>query len=502
MKNTVDVIIQSLSKEEFREFKYFLNRRNNAQEEREDVKVLNMIRAEAEVPTKNIQAYRQTKNRIKAQLEYFVEFENIKRDPISQIQNYIEVAKFLFYKNLYNHAWDYLNKAERLAEEMEEFGLLDHIYTIQISYTYNVAVPSHKGLPVPKLLEKRNNNLSLSKIDGNANAANALLIYEIKRLFSERLSANIEDLVNKILVDYELNDLSNDRIRIYCKIVIIVCRGLRENRDYHNMKNYGINGYNFIQRKKMMNKIPLNDLMDLLDGICVAALRSKDYLSYEKYQTVYAAKARMLKAHPDEYSYYDFVPYIDAADLYLCTNRLKKAKESLLVIYKKYEHYHDSTRIYFLLRANLLAVNFASKEYAVCLKLYHEIMNQDKRKILSEPGFRLDLIIYTELFGAIFYYENDDADYAWYLLASIKRKYAETLSKAESKRELMFIKVMEKMISDPSYKQDKPFITECKNVIKMKAFVPGDNEYISLNAWLSSKLTGQDYYTCFLELVN
>lgn len=502
MKNTVDVIIQSLTKEEFREFKYFLNRRNTNLDEREDIRVLNQIRAGAEVPSENVQAYRQTKNRIKAQLEYFVEFENIKRDPISQIQNYIEVAKFLFYKNLYNHAWDYLNRAEKLAEDMEEYSLLDHIYAIQISYTYNVAVPSPKGLPVPRLLEKRKNNLSLSKIDGNANAANALLIYEIRRLFSAHLSANIEQLVNKILVDYELNDLSKDKIRIYCKIVIIVCRGLRENRDYHNMKTYGINGYNFIKRKNMLNKIPLNYLMDLLDGICIAALRSKDYASYEKYQIIYGAEAQKQKAHPDEYSYYDFVPYVDAADLYLCTNKLKKARESLLVIYKKYYDYHDSIRIYFLLRANLLAMYFASREYAICIRLYHEIMNQDKKKILSEPGFRLDLIIYTELFGVIFYYEHDDADYAWYLLKGIKRKYSETLIKAESKREQLFIKVMEKMISDPSYRQNKAFISECKSMIRMKAFIPGDNEYISLNAWITSKITGRDYYECFLELVS
>jgi hypothetical protein len=502
MKNTVDVIIQSLTKEEFREFKYFLNRRNHSGSEREEIRIVNMIRAGDEQPSENIQAYRQTKNRIKTQLEYFMELENIKRDSISKIQNYIEVARFLFHKNLHNHAWDYLKKAEELAEDMEEYGLLDHIYNIQISYTYNVAAPPQKGLTVPRLLEKRKNNLSFSKIDGNANAANALLIHEIRRLFSEHLSANIEELVNNILADYELNDFSKDRIRIYCKIVILVCRGLRENRDYHNMKTYGINGYEFIRKKKMLGKIPTNYLMDLLDGICISALRSRDYANYEKFQLIYAEEATKLKAHPDEYSYYDFVPYIDASDLYLCTNRLQKAKESMLVIYKKYAGYTDSMRIYFLLRANLLAVHFADKEYTVCTRLYHEIMNQDKKRILSEPGFRLDLIIYTEIYGAIFYYEQDDADYAWHLLSGIKRKYAETLGTAESKRELIFIKLMERMMSDPSWKQDRSFLTECRNMIKMKTFVPGDNEYISLNAWLMAKMSGQDYYTCFLELVS
>src|SRR5690349_9974675 len=121
MKNTVDEIIQAFSKEELREFKYFIVRRNSHVYEREDIKVITSIRKGTPVTARNVKAYRKTKSRLKTQLEHFIELENIKHNNISYIQNLVEVARYLFGKNLYDHAWDYLIKAERIATEYEEY---------------------------------------------------------------------------------------------------------------------------------------------------------------------------------------------------------------------------------------------------------------------------------------------------------------------------------------------------------------------------------------------
>ena len=501
MKNTVDAIISSFSKEEFREFKYFLLRRNTSQEVREDLKVLESIRLEHQTPPENIQAYRQTKNRLKTQLEYFIEMENIKRNPISHIQNMIEVARFLFARHLYDHAWDYLFKAEQMAARAEEYELLNHIYYMQILYSYNIAVPPPKAFSVPKLLEKRKQNLSYAHTDSNANAAYALLIHEMRELFSQKLSGYIDQLVNGILKDYDLNGVMDDHIRIYCKIVIIVSRALREKRDYVSMKIYTIKTYKLLEEKNMLDKVPLEFMMDLLDAIGVAALRSKDYENTEKYQQLYTFYASKFRQQPQVYSYYDFILYIGDADLYMCTNRLPEAREELLKVYKKYATYKDSIRIYFLLRVNVLAMYFKCRDYTSCIKIFNEIMNQNEKKILNERGFRLELMLYTEIYGAIFHYENEDADHAYYLLGKIRKKYAGALRSGETERESMLIRIMEKMINNAGYLKSKKFAAEYKEFISLKEFVPGDYEYISLNAWLSSKYSGRPYYDCFLELV-
>jgi hypothetical protein len=502
MKNTVDEIIISFTKEELREFKYFISRRNNNIYEREDLKVISMIRKKMPAPAEHLSAYRKTKNRLKTQLELFIQLGNIKNNVASRIQNLVEVATYLFSKNLYNHAWDYLIKAERMASEEEQYELLDSIYYIQILYSYNIAVPPPAGFSVTALLARRDENLAYTKINNNANAAYALLIYEMRELFSRQLDADIDSLVNTILEKYELNDtLHKDNLNIYCKTVNIVCRALREKRDYENMKVYSINSYNLLRQKRLLEKVPANFLMDLLDAIAVAALRSKDYRNTEKFQELYTFYARKFQHQIDDYSYYDFIPYVGDTDLYLCTNRLEEAQKSMAVINKKYAGYTASIRIYFLLRINLLAVYFPAQDYSACIKTYQEIMSQNEKKILNERGFRLELMLYTEIYGVIFYYEQDDPDYAYYMLAKIKKKYAEVLKRQGSRREKLFLRILEKIINDPSYLKSNAFASEHREFILLKQFIPGDYEYISLNAWLTSKATNRTYYQCFLEIV-
>ncbi len=502
MKNTVDVIIQSFTKEEIREFKYFLSRRNRNAQMREDLKVLASIRnSNPQNKMGNVKAYRQTKNRLKYQLELFIEIENIKKNPVSRIQNMTEVARFLFSRQQYDHAWDYLFKAEQMAASAEEYELLNYVYYLEIMYSHNIAVPPPKAFSVPKLLDKRRNNLSYAQTDGNANAAYALLMHEMRELFSKKLSGDIDQLVNRILADYHLTDTMNDHIRIYCKIVIIVSRALREKRDYENMKNYTIKIYRLLEEKNMLDKVPIEFMMDLLDAIGVAAHRSKDYENTQTFIDIYSLYANKFRQQRQVHSYYDFIAYIGDADLYMCTNRLPEAREVLLQVYDKYAGYKGSVRISFLLRINVLAMYFKYADYKNCIKLFHEMMTLNEKKILNERGFRLELILYTEIYGAIFYLENDDPEHARFLLGKIKKKYATVLKSMESERENRLIKIIEKMIRDGNYVKSKEFASEYKGFVKMKEFVPADYEYISLNAWLTAKYTGKTYYECFLDLV-
>jgi hypothetical protein len=110
------------------------------------------------------------------------------------------------------------------------------------------------------------------------------------------------------------------------------------------------------------------------------------------------------------------------------------------------------------------------------------------------------MMLLTEIYGIILYYENDDIEYAWYLLNKIKRKY-NLLLKQEAKREQFFIRLLGKMINDASYLKSKRFISDHQQFVQMKDYEAGNKEYISLNAWLTSRLTGKSYYECFLEIV-
>src|SRR5690606_32364084 len=143
-------------------------------------------------PEEHTNAIYQTRKRLKKQLEQFAVLDNLKHDEFSKILRYVEMAKFLFRKTLFGQAWSYLMKAERLAENAEEYQLLDQILDIQLAYSYNIVVPAPEGLLVPRLLEKRKRNLAYAMADGNFNAAYAQLIYEIRKKLSGKLALDID----------------------------------------------------------------------------------------------------------------------------------------------------------------------------------------------------------------------------------------------------------------------------------------------------------------------
>ncbi len=73
------------------------------------------------------------------------------------------------------------------------------------------------------------------------------------------------------------------------------------------------------------------------------------------------------------------------------------------------------------------------------------------------------------------------------------------LSERKFKRERLFITIMEKIINDASYLTHKSFLADLKTFDAFRIYVPGDKEYISLSAWLNSKLHKKTYYQLFLD---
>src|ERR1700748_1713322 len=161
MQNFVDDLINSFTKEEYREFKYFLMRRSNTAENRKDLVMLESIREKKPMVKSSANAAYQIKKRLKKQLEEFAILENLHFDKSSEIRMQMDIAKYLFHKNLYTSAWSYLAKAEELAEQVGEYILLDQILGIQISNVYNISIPAVDGTLVPNLINKMLTNKAL-----------------------------------------------------------------------------------------------------------------------------------------------------------------------------------------------------------------------------------------------------------------------------------------------------------------------------------------------------
>ncbi len=69
MHHLIEEMILSFTREELREFKYFLKGRANMVQEREDVRLVDAIRKKIPSSSQSSNAYHQTRKRLKRQLE-------------------------------------------------------------------------------------------------------------------------------------------------------------------------------------------------------------------------------------------------------------------------------------------------------------------------------------------------------------------------------------------------------------------------------------------------
>jgi hypothetical protein len=491
-------IIEGFSKQELREFKYFAVK-NGLKNERKDLRIIDELRKGNETTSTFPNAYHQTLKRLKVKLEQFAILENSRLNPSSQIHNYLDIAKYLIGKAQYKHAWTYLKKAELEAHKLEEYELVEYIYCSQISFIISSPYANIPNISVPELLQKREANMKLAKINANANAAYALLIHEVKEKFARGLHNQIDQLLDDILNKYLIQENLDDYPKIYSRIVITLCRALREKKDYKNLAIYSLSSYQSLVEKKMFNKISLDNQMELLRAIYQSSIRTKDFETSEKYQKIFKLQSEGYKQHAEKYAYYNFRANVMAADICMCTNRLHQAKEILFELLAKYENYDKSSIVFIFLRVNLLALHFKQNEFGECERLYKMILKQDEKVILLEEGMGLELILNTEIYGCLVHFEKGDFEEADYLQKKIRRKYAVIFKKEEGKRELNFLKILERLINNPSYKHSKKFKMDAEKFVSLREFVPADKEYISLNAWLLSKLHKTNYYTSFLN---
>jgi hypothetical protein len=371
--NIVDEIIINFTSYEVREFKYFLQRRNNHTHERKDLQMIDMIRSGEAAMQYSTNTSHQTRKRLKQQLELFVELENTRSDKVSKLLTVIEVATYLFRKNMYERAWEYIQKAEKMAIEQEEYQLLNLIYIMQMSYLSSIYASPAPSPTAEDLLKRQDVNVALANMDMNAHAAYTLLTDQLKNMLSKDMHIDIDALVNNALKRYHLEDKVYKWPRIYTKIVNIVCKGLSEKNDYVRLKKYAMKSYRIMEQKKMLEPAHADFMIEFLRSICQASLWTRDYKNCEKFLGHYEKQIEVFKSRRDKYPYHRFNYFIILSELYMRTGMLDKAESTFALHEKRYVNNKQFIKVYFLYRVNLLAINYNQQQYPACIKIFSDL---------------------------------------------------------------------------------------------------------------------------------
>ena len=259
--NILQNIIGTMSKEDQRSFKLFINRTETS-EERKDEQLFDLIRKsfpdydelaiQKKLYGKNDKnvLYR-LKNRLLEDISKSTTIQYYSEAEYNHVLYNIALTRLYTGKGQNKVALFYLNKAEKAAATNEYYELLDLIYSERIRL-------SHETLeidPEEYISKRKENRSKLSKVQ-EIDDILAALIYRIKttQLFSGKKNFRIIDLLQKTVNDFSKDKTLKKSPALRFRIYHALCRILLQREDYASLEKYLLKTYNEFSDEGLFNK--------------------------------------------------------------------------------------------------------------------------------------------------------------------------------------------------------------------------------------------------------
>jgi len=301
-------IIKSLTKDEVRSLKLFLNRTNESAE-RKDIYLFDQLRkhskGEEEICKQlygnNKNNYYRLKNRLKEDIGRSLLSQHSKATPDQEAINDYLLANQFFRKQEHEIASHYLKKAEKRATKIHNLELLDIIYSEQIKLareTLNVN-------PERIIETKKNNRKELNKLS-ELDDLLAVLMYRIKTSQNYvAQSDSVLSLLSDTIHAYSSEETLRKNPVIRFKIYHGVSRILLQNQDFVSLESYLKETFNTFEKDKLFTKRNHETKLQMLTYLCNALFKN------DKHENSLVCAEQLLVAMREyNYSLYDkFVFY-------------------------------------------------------------------------------------------------------------------------------------------------------------------------------------------------
>ena len=472
MKNVLDEVIRSLSKEEVRFFKLFLNR--TERNSRRDVQLFDYMRKKGDdFTTKdivkklntNLNNYYQIKNRLYHELNNSMIWQHIWKDTQSKSFSFVLLSRVYKNKGELELAFHYLKKAEKEAIKSELFEVLSIIYSeiIQLSHELiSIDVDYYVDL-------KRDNIKLLSELD-EIDLLLAKIMYDVKT--KQNFSNSKGSLIKLVKTKYTniskhkgLVHSSQFRIRLFK----MYSRLLLQERDYNRLEIFLTESYSDLKKDKIFNRSNHNEKLSILTYLTNCFYKTKKY----KKSLKYAEKLLVSMKEYDSFLYdkYLFYYYNIIVLNYAKTDKdkallfLKKAGENSVI--KKLPSYN----VFIYLNKSL--IYYYQNDYKESQKSIARLILQ-KDFLLLDKSFQLKILVANLMIRILVSARGLDKK-----IEQIKKEYKSLLLKEDHIRDQKMIDILSNILCG------NDFSSEMKTFL---SYVPDleseDIDIISYNNWL------------------
>ena len=476
MNNALDTIVQSLSKEEVRFFKLFLNRTDN--KNRKDVDLFDyMKKKKGDFTTKDVlkkletnpNNYYQIKSRLYHELNNSMVWQHIWKDNQSKSFSFVLLSRVYKNKGELELAFHYLKKAENEAIDSELYEVLSIIYSEIIKISHELL-----SIDVDYYIElKRNNIKILSEID-EMDLLLAKIMYDIRT--KQNFGKSDISLVKLIKTKYgkiskEKNLVSSTRFRI--RLFKMYSRLLLQERDYQSLEKFLIESNNEFGKDKLFNRSNHNEKLTLLTYLTNCLYKTKKYKQSLKYSEQLLISMKEYDSFLyDKYLFYYYnmlVLNYARTDKKKALDYLNKASKSEAI--KRLPSYNA------FIYLNRSLIYYYEDNYKESQKNIARLIMQEDF-LLLDKSFQLKILV-TELMIRILI-SNKNLDNKF---KDIKKNYKSLLEEENHLREKIMIGLLSKKINNEDIEGDKE-----KLLSYMSDYDSEDIDIISYNSWLGDNM--------------
>jgi len=485
----INTIIQGMNKEDIRFFKLYLSR-TNADKDRKDVHLFDYIKKSGEkyneekifsqlYKTSDKNSFYRLKHRLTEDLNTSIYLHHFEKDDVIHIFFLLSLAKFYITKNKFDVAMHFLQKAEKKALKIENFELLDLIYTDFIRLSSEI-VSINPEVYLTKRKQNSEKSLKLRQID------DVLSIVTYKLKITQNFSASenpifkvLEKTVDEVSNDEELKNSSTLRFKIYDA----VSRILLQRHDYTTLEVYLLKTYQQFNEACLFTKSNHHIKLQMLTYLVNTLFKNKKH----KESLEYAAKLKdaMEQFNSLLYDKFMFFYYNSLVINYSVINTDKAIE--VLEEMKHNEKIRTTPYYEVFVYLNLGIQWFDKKDYRKAISNLNKLYVHGGYKN-TDDTFKFKVSI-AEL---MMRFELKDFDFLEYRIDQLKKDYADLFDNPEHAREKEFVEIILQLMVVEDIEKDKKLFQRINNFMKQNNDRNADDtEMINYNNWLQGKLKNQ-----------
>ncbi|TFF38538.1 hypothetical protein [Mucilaginibacter psychrotolerans] len=475
-------------------FRQFLQRKNK----RADVKnlaLLNLIETDdignlskLYPPEKNNDAYHALRKRLQDNLLLFLSqktFESNHSDTYDALR-LVVVGRFLLENDVVKIAFKCLDKAERIAEHLEQFNLLNELLQLKLQYAH---LPGAEDLDV--LSERFIRNNADMQREARLNMAYAFLRRELQEIHLQGKVVNLTALMITTIRKYKISAQDLMTYKSIYQILFIANEYAAIQQNYALIERYVQRTDKFMQGRAHQTQSYLFHHISILYFLANFHLRRRHFAE----STAYLKKMMDLTETDSRYYTLFYLRHqlLSALNLFytgFADDAIARLQQALSNT--KQKHKPEDIEDIRICLAMFLALGNDSRS----LKQLTLLTRTDA---WYEKKMGMLWTIRKNLMEILVHAQFSNVELAMSRITSFRRRYRKYLLKTSEERVLLFLKLVEKYLLKPDVAFDPVYR---KTVFNLAGTAENDDIFtLSFIAWLMARWEKKTAYQVVLELI-